>query len=100
MGSADAMADGGAERYGQDPSELKKKLIPEWVSARKPYKWDVLDYLYQLRGSLMSSFYYMGATTMEEFHDVTQFIQITPASMVESHPHSLESITDAGMNYN
>ena len=47
----------------------------------------------------MSSFYYMGARDMDEFHEVTQFIKITPASMAESHPHSLSSIDVTGGNY-
>lgn len=99
MWSIGAMISGGAERYGQDPKEAEKKLIPEWVEALKPYLWDVSDFLHQIRGSLGSSLYYQWAKDLDEFQRVTQFQKITPASMAESHPHSLEFIEDIGGNY-
>lgn len=96
MGSIGAMKKGSAERYGQEFSN--KKLIPEGVEGLVKYKGHVADYLSQVEGSLQSSFYYIGARTLPEFHKKATFIHITPASMIESHPHSI-TISNPGSNY-
>ncbi|HEX9804212.1 MAG TPA: IMP dehydrogenase [Candidatus Dojkabacteria bacterium] len=98
MGSLAAMVKGGAERYGQDPKELKEKLIAEGVEGLVDYKGKVSDYLYQVSGSLKSSFYYIGSKNFEEFHKNAEFVKITPAGMKESDAHSI-TITEVGGNY-
>jgi IMP dehydrogenase len=99
MGSLGAMTKGGAERYGQDPKELKKKLITEGVEGVVKYKGNIEDYLFQIAGSLKSSFYYVGARNMQEFHNKVEFIQITSASIKESDTHSIK-VVNVGNNYN
>jgi IMP dehydrogenase len=98
MGSLNAMVKGGAERYGQDPEELREKLIPEGVEGLVEYKGDVEDYLYQIAGSLRSSFYYLGSKSVDEFHKNAKFIEISNAGRKESDVHSI-SVTEVGSNY-
>ncbi|MCX7955815.1 MAG: IMP dehydrogenase [Patescibacteria group bacterium] len=99
MGSISAMKKGGAERYGQKKETSEKKLIAEGVEGLVKYRGKVSEYLFQLAGSLKSSFYYIGARNINDFFKKAHFIKITPSSLIESHPHSLK-ITDSGMNYN
>ncbi len=98
MGSVGAMKRGSAERYGQTKDTSSRKLIAEGVEGLVKYKGAVSDYLDQIEGSLRSSFYYIGAKTVDEFHDKARFVRITPASMTESHPHSI-AVSDTGTNY-
>ena len=70
----------------------------EGVEVLVKYKGDVVDYCTQVSGSIKSSFYYIGARTLPEFHEKAQFIKITQASLTESHPHSIV-IANAGSNY-
>ena len=98
MGSVVAMQKGSAERYGQSQDAGGRKLIAEGVEGLVPYKGAVTDYLDQVAGSLKSSFYYIGGKTLEDFQKNASFIRITPASMAESHPHSV-TILDPGNNY-
>lgn len=98
MGSIAAMQKGSAERYGQSRETTERKLIAEGVEGLVPYKGAVNDYLEQVAGSLRSSFYYIGGKTLGDFQKKARFIRITPASMAESHPHSI-TITDPGKNY-
>lgn len=98
MGSVAAMKQGSAERYGQTRETNERKLIPEGVEGLVGYKGSVTQYLDQVSGSLKSSFYYIGARTLPEFHKKAEIIKVTPASMAESHPHSI-TVTDAGINY-
>lgn len=95
MGSVTSMKRGSAERYGQTAG---KTLIPEGVEGLVPYKGAVSEYLDQVAGSLKSSFYYIGAKNLSEFHKKATFVRITPASMVESHPHSI-AVVESGSNY-
>ncbi len=96
MGSISAMKKGGAERYGQDKDSKSKKLIAEGVESLVRYKGDVNDFLYQVRGGLQSSFYYIGGKTLKEFQKKSKFIQITESSLRESHPHSVKIINGGG----
>jgi IMP dehydrogenase len=89
MGSAAAMTRGSAERYGQSNDTHARKLIPEGVEGLVSYKGSVQEYFDQVAGSLRSSFYDIGARNIREFHDKARFIRITPASIVESHPHDI-----------
>jgi IMP dehydrogenase len=98
MGSIAAMKKGSAERYGQTKDTKEKKLIAEGVEGLVKYKGNVVDYCTQVAGSIRSSFYYIGAKTLSEFHQKAQFIRITQASLTESHPHSIV-ISNAGSNY-
>jgi len=98
MGSVAAMQKGSAERYGQSKDTHKNLLIAEGVEGLVLYKGSVTGYLAQVAGSLRSSFYYIGAKTITEFHEKAKFVRITAASMKESHPHSI-IFTDTGTNY-
>lgn len=99
MGSIAAMKKGGAERYGQKKETDEKKLIAEGVEGLVEYKGKVADFLYQLTGSLRSSFYYLGAKNIKEFFEKSRFIKISRAGIIESHPHSIV-VTNFGENYN
>lgn len=98
MGSIGAMQKGGAERYGQNAKTEAQKLIAEGVEGLVPFKGAAGTFLFQCAGSLRSSFYYLGSKTLPEFHKKSRFIRITPASMQESHPHTIQ-IVDSGGNY-
>jgi IMP dehydrogenase len=98
MGSVGAMKKGSAERYGQAKDTSARKLIAEGVEGLVAYKGPVSEYLDQVNGSLKSSFYYIGARTLSEFHKEATFVRITPASMAESHPHSI-AVVESGSNY-
>ncbi len=98
MGSVSAMKKGGAERYGQKKNTTSNKLIAEGVEGLVEYKGKIADYLYQLIGSLRSSFYYIGAKNIKDFFQKAKFIKISRAGIIESHPHSIV-ITNTGKNY-
>jgi IMP dehydrogenase len=98
MGSVGAMRKGGAERYGQSRDTLEKKLVAEGVEGLVPSKGAVGDFLYQAGGALRSSFYYVGAKNLKEFHTTARFVRITNAGLKESHPHSIR-VTSAGASY-
>lgn len=98
MGSVAAMKKGSAERYGQNKEVSNHKLIPEGVEGLVKYKGPVGAYIEQMVGSVQSSFYYIGAKTLGEFHEKAKLMRITSASMEESHPHTI-TIVDPGSNY-
>lgn len=98
MGSVGAMKKGSAERYGQVKDTASRKLIAEGVEGFVAYRGSVGEYLGQVEGSLQSSFYYIGARIVAEFHAKARFVRITPASMTESHPHSIH-VSAFGSNY-
>ena len=95
MGSLGAMAKGSKDRYFQ---ENNKKLVPEGVEGRVPYKGPTSDTVYQLMGGLKAGMGYCGCGTIEELHEKGQFIRITNAGLKESHPHDI-SITKEAPNY-
>lgn len=99
MGSVGAMKKGGAERYGQSVQTVDKKLIAEGVEGLVPFKGSGEDFLYQIAGSIKSSFYYIGGSTLKEFQEMARFIKITPAGLRESHPHTLTTVVNTGGNY-
>ena len=86
MGSIDAMQAGSADRYFQKGA---KKLVPEGVVARVPYKGPLSDVLYQLEGGLRSGMGYCGARDLESLHRHARFIRISPATVRENHPHDV-----------
>ena len=95
MGSIDAMEAGSADRYFQKGA---KKLVPEGVVARVPYKGSVEDVIFQLEGGLRSGMGYCGAKDLEALHKA-RFVKISPATVKENHPHDV-SIAKKAPNYN
>lgn len=95
MGSLGAMQAGSKDRYFQQNA---KKLVPEGIEGRIPYKGHVSDVLFQLIGGLRASMGYCGAKDIRAMNEDTQFIQITGAGLRESHPHDV-SITKEAPNY-
>lgn len=95
MGSLGAMQAGSKDRYFQQNA---KKLVPEGIEGRIPYKGHVSDVLFQLIGGLRASMGYCGAKDIKAMNEETQFIQITGAGLRESHPHDV-SITKEAPNY-
>jgi IMP dehydrogenase len=97
MGSVEAMEDGSKDRYFQDAEDDIKKLVPEGIMGRVPYKGTVQEMLYQLTGGLKAGMGYCGAATIEDLKQA-QFVKITNAGMSESHPHDI-MITREAPNY-
>jgi IMP dehydrogenase len=97
MGSLDAMAEGSKDRYFQDVEDDIKKLVPEGIVGRVPFKGNLREVIYQYVGGLRASMGYCGAKDIEELKKA-QFIQITASGIKESHPHDV-SITKESPNY-
>ncbi len=95
MGSLGAMANGSKDRYFQEDN---KKLVPEGVEGRVPYKGPLADTIYQMMGGLRSGMGYCGCHNIEELKEKAQFIRITNAGLIESHPHDV-FITKEAPNY-
>ena len=95
MGSIAAMNNGSKDRYFQQDT---KKLVPEGVEGRVPYKGALSETVYQLLGGLRAGMGYCGAPTIKELKENGQFVQITNAGLKESHPHDI-SITKEAPNY-
>lgn len=98
MGSLSAMEEGSADRYFQDASGGARKLVPEGIEARVPYKGPVTDIVFQLIGGLQSGMGYVGAASLEELHARARFCRVTPGGLRESHPHDV-TITREAPNY-
>lgn len=97
MGSLEAMENGSKDRYFQSGVTDTKKLVPEGISGRVPYKGTVQEVIYQMVGGLRSGMGYCGAHTIEELHNA-KFTRITSAGVLESHPHDIQ-ITSEAPNY-
>jgi len=97
MGSLEAMEDGSKDRYFQDVEDDIKKLVPEGISGRVPFKGSVAEVLYQLVGGLKAGMGYCGAKNLERLKS-SKFVKITAAGVHESHPHDV-SITREAPNY-
>lgn len=95
MGSLGAMGKGSSDRYFQSNN---KKLVPEGVEGRVPYKGPLSDTIYQMLGGLRAGMGYTGCATIEELHQKAKFIRITGAGLKESHPHDIQ-ITKEAPNY-
>lgn len=95
MGSLGAMKEGGRDRYFQ---EDQKKLVPEGVEGRVPYKGPLADTVYQLMGGVRAGMGYCGTASIQELKAKTKFMRITPAGLRESHPHDVV-ITKEAPNY-
>jgi len=99
MGSLGAMVKGSSERYRQGEEALTNgKLVPEGVEGRVPYRGPLSPFLYQLIGGLRAGMGYCGAPTIAELRTEARFIQVSSASVRESHPHDI-SITQEAPNY-
>ena len=97
MGSLEAMENGSKDRYFQSGTKDVKKLVPEGISGRVPYKGTLYEVIYQLVGGLRSGMGYCGAQNIEQLHNA-KFTRITNAGVLESHPHDV-SITSEAPNY-
>ena len=95
MGSLGAMDKGSTDRYFQSDA---KKLVPEGVEGRVPYKGPLSDSVYQMLGGLRAGMGYTGCSTIAELHEKAQFVRITGAGLKESHPHDIQ-ITKEAPNY-
>ena len=95
MGSIDAMKEGSSDRYFQDKT---KKLVPEGIVGRVPYRGGVMEAIYQLMGGLRSGMGYVGAKNLEDLYNNTVFCEISAAGLRESHVHDVV-ITKEAPNY-
>ena len=98
MGSLAAMQDGSADRYFQEGELSPRKLVPEGIEGRVPYKGPVADVLFQMIGGLRSGMGYVGCAAVDELRTQTEFVRITMAGLRESHPHDV-TITREAPNY-
>lgn len=97
MGSLEAMEKGSKDRYFQGNVNDAKKLVPEGIAARVPYKGSLYEVIYQMLGGLRSGMGYCGAPNIEALHSA-KFTRITNAGVAESHPHDV-AITSEAPNY-
>ena len=97
MGSLEAMENGSKDRYFQAGTSDVKKLVPEGIAARVPYKGTLYEVIYQLVGGLRAGMGYCGAANIEQLHNA-KFTRITNAGVAESHPHDV-AITSEAPNY-
>jgi len=98
MGSLGAMVQGSADRYGQENSAGRDKLVPEGVEGRVPYRGSLGDFVYQLVGGLRAGMGYCGTRTVDELREKARFVRVSAASVAESHPHDI-MITQESPNY-
>jgi IMP dehydrogenase len=98
MGSVEAMKQGSKDRYFQDVEDDIKKLVPEGIVGRVPYKGDLVESMTQFIGGLRAGMGYCGAKDVETLKNTGRFVKITAAGMHESHPHDV-TITKEAPNY-
>lgn len=98
MGSLGAMKHGSGDRYFQDVEEDIKKLVPEGVEGRVPYKGQLADTIYQFIGGLRAAMGYCGVKNIDELKSKTKFVKISSAGLRESHPHDI-MLTEEAPNY-
>jgi IMP dehydrogenase len=98
MGSMGAMQDGSADRYFQEGEMSPKKLVPEGIEGRVPYKGPVSDVIFQMVGGLRAGMGYVGCGTIDELRNDSRFVRVTAAGLRESHPHDVV-ITREAPNY-
>lgn len=94
MGSLEAMKEGSKDRYFQDAEDDIKKLVPEGIVGRVPYKGTLAEEIYQLIGGLRASMGYCGARNIAELKKA-KFVRITQNGVRESHPHGVTIVTEA-----
>jgi IMP dehydrogenase len=98
MGSLGAMKQGSKDRYFQSGVQDEKKLVPEGIEGRVPYKGSLIAVIHQLLGGIRASMGYTGSQTIEAMHEKAQFVRVTSAGMRESHVHDV-TITKEAPNY-
>jgi IMP dehydrogenase len=98
MGSLEAMKAGSKDRYFQDAEDDIRKLVPEGIEGRVPYKGPLAETVYQMTGGLRSAMGYCGAPTIERLKKKGRFVRMTDAGLRESHPHDV-AITKEAPNY-
>ncbi len=98
MGSIEAMEKGSKDRYFQDVEDDIKKLVPEGIVGRVPYKGELSEVMYQFIGGLRAGMGYLGAKDVDALQGHAQFVRITTAGVNESHPHDVQ-ITRESPNY-
>ncbi|MBC8378004.1 MAG: IMP dehydrogenase [Planctomycetes bacterium] len=98
MGSIGAMVQGSADRYGQDKSTERDKLVPEGVEGRVPYRGTLSSYVYQLVGGIRAGMGYCGTPTIDDLRHKAKFVRTSAATVNESHPHDI-LITKESPNY-
>ncbi|WP_159021154.1 IMP dehydrogenase [Algibacter sp. L3A6] len=98
MGSVEAMKEGSKDRYFQDVEDDIKKLVPEGIVGRVPYKGDLYESIHQFIGGLRAGMGYCGAKDIETLKETGQFVKITASGINESHPHDV-TITKESPNY-
>ena len=98
MGSISAMKAGSKDRYFQDAEDDLKKLVPEGIEGRVPFKGDLAEIIYQMVGGLRAAMGYCGCADIEALHERAQFVRITGSGLRESHPHDV-TITEEAPNY-
>jgi IMP dehydrogenase len=94
MGSIEAMQHGSKDRYFQDVEDDIRKLVPEGIVGRVPYKGSLSEVIYQMVGGLKAGMGYTGSKTIDKLQEA-KFIKITSAGVVESHPHDVTIISEA-----
>jgi len=97
MGSIEAMAEGSKDRYFQDAEDDVKKLVPEGIVGRVPFKGLLSEVIHQLVGGLRAGMGYTGSKTITDLKKA-RFVKITAAGVYESHPHDI-TITREAPNY-
>lgn len=98
MGSTGAMQQGSRDRYFQDVEDDIKKLVPEGIEARVPFKGNLSEVIYQMKGGLRSGMGYLGAKDIDTLKKEGRFVRITHSGIIESHPHDV-TITREAPNY-
>ena len=98
MGSIEAMQQGSQDRYFQDVEDDIKKLVPEGIAARVPYKGALSEIVYQMTGGLRAGMGYLGAKNIAALKKNAKFVRITSSGIIESHPHDV-TITRESPNY-
>jgi len=96
MGSVGAMSEGGGDRYLKEEDD--EEFVPEGVEAATPYKGSLASELHQLVGGMRSGMGYVGAATIPEFKERSEFVRVSQAGQTEGHPHDV-TITDEAPNY-
>lgn len=97
MGSLGAMEQGSKDRYFQEDTEAKK-FVPEGIEGRTEYKGPLSETVYQLLGGLRSGMGYTGSQDLKALREEAQFVKITGAGLIESHPHNVQ-VTKEAPNY-
>jgi IMP dehydrogenase len=98
MGSIGALAAGSGDRYFQEDIHEERKLVPEGIEGRLPYRGPLADTVHQLAGGLRAGMGYCGARNIEDMHERAVFMRVTDAGLKESHPHDI-TITKEAPNY-